>query len=107
MIDNGIINHKAILKNIIWILIGRLILSDGQPCYKNDERLWRHFSSYEAVYTNNVCTNSYKTFGVYIDDRYEERGNITYYKLYEDNLSPKNKELVTSKTYGNEIVIFI
>ena len=104
-INNGIITYDNDGTNTAnKKIIGRLILNDGQPCYKNDERLWRHFSSEEAVYTNNVCTNSYQTFGVYIDDRYEERGSITYYKLYEDNLSPQNKELVTSNMYGNEIV---
>ena len=24
-------------------IIGKLILNDGQPCYRLDEKLWRHF----------------------------------------------------------------
>ena len=70
-------------------IIGRLILNHGQPCYNSTEKLWNAFDYYEEVKTHLKC--EFEIFGKYEEDRYEERGNITYMKLYQDNL---NKEIL-------------
>jgi len=66
-------------------IIGRLILNEGQPCYNSTEKLWRQFSSEEGFKTHLKC--EFEVFGKYNDDRYEERGSITYKRLYLDNLN--------------------
>ena len=65
-------------------IIGTLILSDGQPCYDINEKLWRKFDSNEVAETYLTC--KFDVFGKTNDDRYEEQGSITYKKIYEDNL---------------------
>ena len=66
-------------------IIGRLILNDGQPCYNSLEKLWIKFNKEEAVETHLKC--DMEVFGQYNDDRYENKGNISYKKLYKDNLN--------------------
>ena len=61
-------------------IIGKLILNEGQPCYKLDEKLWRKFDSDEAGEEHLKC--ELKVFDKLNDDRYENKGNITYKKLY-------------------------
>ena len=65
-------------------IIGKLILNEGQPCYKIDEKLWRKFSSDEAGEEHLKC--EFEVFDKLNDDRYDNRGDITYKKIYEDNL---------------------
>ena len=67
-------------------IIGKLILNDGQPCYKLSEKLWRQFDSDEVSDTHLECQLS--VFGVNTDDRYTNQGNIKYKKLYE--ILPRN-----------------
>ena len=73
-------------------IIGKLILNDGQPCYRLDEKLWRIFDSDEAGDEHLKC--ELEIFGKLTDDRYMNKGNITYKKLYENNLSPTNQQLI-------------
>ena len=65
-------NYNLINKKII----GRLILNEGQPCYNSTEKLWRQFNSEEGFDTHLKC--EFEVFGKYNDDRYEERGEISY-----------------------------
>ena len=65
-------------------IIGKLILNEGQPCYRLNEKKWRKFVSEEAGEENLKC--ELEIFGQLTDDRYDNKGDITYYKLYEDNL---------------------
>ena len=65
-------------------IIGKLILNEGQPCYNSNEKLWRQFDFEEAGKTHLKC--DIEVYGKYNDDRYENKGNISYKKLYEDNL---------------------
>ena len=83
-------------------IIGRLILNDGQPCYNSSEKLWRQFNSIEAADTHLQC--EIEVFGKYTDDRFEQKGNITYKKLYEDNLNSKCQSLVLKYLKGNEVI---
>ena len=64
-------------------IIGKLILNDGEPCYYLDDKLWKKFVSYEIGDGHLECKN--EIFGKKSDDRYEERGNVEYKRLYEDN----------------------
>ena len=62
-------------------IIGKLILNDGQPCYRLEEKLWREFHSKEAGYEHLKC--ELEIFGETIDNRWIKKGDITYKKLYE------------------------
>ena len=73
-------------------IIGRLILNDGQPCYYSLEKLWKKFYSKEAVKTHLKC--DIDIFGKNNDDRYENKGNISYKRLYEDNLNENCKNMI-------------
>ena len=65
-------------------IIGKLILNEGQPCYRLNEKKWRKFVSEEAGTENLKC--ELEVFGQFTDDRYDNKGDITYDKLYNDNL---------------------
>ena len=65
-------------------IIGKLFLNEGQPCYRLNEKKWRTFLFEEAGAHHLEC--ELEVFGKFEDDRYSHRGDITYYKLYEDNL---------------------
>ena len=73
-------------------IIGKVILSDGQPCYRHEEKLWRTFISEEAGDNHLQC--ELEIFDKFTDNRYENKGSITYRKLYEDNLPTASKELI-------------
>ncbi len=83
-------------------IIGKLVLNDGQPCYNSTEKLWKKFASKEAVETHLKC--EYEVFGNYSDERYEQKGNITYLRLYKDNLNSESQNFVIDKIKGDEVV---
>ena len=83
-------------------IIGRLILNDGQPCYYSPEKLWKKFAYAEAVVTHLKC--DIEVYSKYNDDRYENKGNISYKKLYEDNLNQRCKDMILNHLIGNEKV---
>ena len=83
-------------------IIGRLILNEGQPCYNSNEKLWTAFDYEEAGKTHLKC--DIEVFGKYNDDRYENKGNISYKKLYEDNLDSQCQEMIFDDLTGNEEV---
>ena len=93
-------NEKYNIKN--KTIIGSLILNDGQPCYNSLEKLWKKFVSEEAVETNLKC--DIEVYGKYNDDRYKNRGNITYKRLYQDNLNKKCQEMILNHLSGKENV---
>ena len=68
-------------------IIGKLILNEGQPCYNINEKLWRKFISEEKADNHLKCENN--IIGKTSDDRYEKKGGITYYDLYEPILDSK------------------
>ena len=73
-------------------IIGKLILNDGQPCYKFNEKLWKQFDSNEAAKEHFSC--ELEIFGKFYDDRFKRRGYITYEQIYKDNLSDRNYKLL-------------
>ena len=83
-------------------IVGRLILNEGQPCYNSTEKLWRQFSLGEGFKSHLKC--ELEVFGNYSDDRYEERGEISYKRLYQDNLNTECKNLVLNLLTGDEMV---
>ena len=85
------------------IIIGRLILNDGQPCYQSNEKLWRQFNPMETIETHLNCTNI-TIENKNIEERFIQRGEITYRKLYEDNLNNASKSIVFNSSIGNETV---
>ena len=93
--DNYNITNKTI--------IGKLILNDGQPCYQSNEKLWKKFSPSETDETHLNCTNI-QIFGKGTEERFIQRGEITYKKIYEDNLSERAKKIIFNSSIGNEFV---
>ena len=83
-------------------IIGRLILNEGQPCLNSTEKLWTSFDKHEGFITHLKCT--FVLPGKKNDDRYEERGTITYRRLYRDNLNTESKDLVLDNIKGDETV---
>ena len=77
-------------------IIGKLLLSNGKPCYSLNERLWSKFSSREAM-EEGYYKCELKIFNNTNDDRYKYKGNITYKRIYEDNLSDINKKFLLSE----------
>ena len=84
-------------------IISKLILNEGQACYHSTEKLWRQFSPIENDETHLSCTNI-QIFGKYNEDRYIEKGVITYKKLYEDNLNDRAKNNTFNYVTENETV---
>ena len=85
-------------------IIGKLILSEGQPCYAAKDYLWRKFLSDEAVGTKLEC--SLEIFGKKIDDRYENKGTITYKRVYEDNLPSESKKEMLEKVGNQQVSLY-
>ena len=69
-------------------IIGKVILNEGQPCYRLSEKLWRKFISKEAVEEHLEC--ELEILGKTTDDRFEQKGDITYRQIYHDNI-PENR----------------
>ena len=76
-------------------IIGKLILNEGQPCYRLNEKKWRKFISEETGSDHLKC--ELEVFGKYEDDRYQYKGDITYDKLYQDNLETNNYGIFKDK----------
>ena len=91
-------NYSEINKTII----GKLILNDGQPCYRYNEKLWKQFSSEEIGQNHLEC--DLDIFGLKTDARYKIKGNISYYKLYENNLEEDILTILSDKIKGDEYV---
>ena len=85
-------------------IIGTLILNDGQPCYDIKEKLWRKFDSCEIADSHLKC--KLEVFGKLNDDRYENKGSITYKKLYEDNLPISSKTLLLDKIKDETVSLY-
>ena len=82
-------------------IIGKIILNDGQPCYRLNEKLWKKFSSKEVGEEHLKC--ELEIFGVTTDNRYQRKGDITYNKLYEI-LDITSKDMLKGKINDNEYV---
>ena len=83
-------------------IIGNLILNDGQPCYKPNEKLWKKFINKEVDDNHLKCEFEIK--GLTTDNRYEKQGDITYNQLYFDNLSEDSYKKLTTKINNGEYV---
>lgn len=70
--------------------------------FKSSEKLWKSFSSNEGFEINLQC--DMEIFGKYSDDRYEQRGYITYERLYEDNLNSNCQNKVLRSLISTEEV---
>ena len=66
------------------------------------KKLWRKFDSKEATETHLQC--EFEVFGRYSDERYEQKGNITYLRLYKDNLNSESQNIVIDNLKGDEVV---
>ena len=82
--EGNIYYNKNTYNNPNKKIIGKLILNEGQPCYGTKEKILRKFINGEQGEENLQC--KLEIFGKLNDNRYENKGNITYDKLYRDNL---------------------
>ena len=78
-------------------------MSDGKPCFSLNEKLWRKFSSKEGMEEEHLICEL-EIFNNLSDERYKYNGNITYKKIYEDNLSEMNQDFLLKEIKGNETV---
>ena len=83
-------------------IIGKLILSDGQPCYRIIEKLWKQFTYDEGSKNHFEC--ELEIFGKKTDNRYSNQGSISYKDLY--NILQKYiwKEINLEETIKDEFV---
>ena len=93
--DNYNITNKTI--------IGKLILNDGQPCYQSTEKLWKKFDPSETDEAHLNCTNI-QIYEKGSDDRFAQKGEITYKKIYEQNLNERSKNIIMKSIPDNETV---
>ena len=84
-------NYKKENKKII----SKLILNEGQPCFKLSEKLWRIFVGNEVYGDHLKC--ELEILGEFTDDRFEKKGAISYFNIYRDNLSTKNFKKLKDK----------
>ena len=85
-------------------IIGKLILNEGQPCYRLNEKLWKKFDSDEGGENHLKC--ELEIFGKLNDDRYENKGDIKYKQLYIDNLSKYNYKLVKNDLKDEKVNLY-
>ena len=85
-------------------IIGKIILNDGQPCYRLNEQLWKKFDSDEVGEEDLKC--DLEIFGEFTDNRYDNKGSITYHKLYEDNLSTESQDLLFDDIGDESVSLF-
>ena len=85
-------------------IIGKLILNDGQPCYKLNEKLWRQFDSEKKGKEHLKC--ELEIFGNFSDDKYKYKGDTTYNQIFKDNLSDKNYETIKYKLNDLKVSLY-
>ena len=85
-------------------IIGKLVLNDGIPCYNINEKLWNKLYKNEAADEHLKC--DIEIFGKYNDDRFEEVGEISYKKIYDDNLPDTAKKLFTSLDERKKVSLY-
>ena len=85
-------------------IIGKVILNEGQPCYRLSEKLWRKFISKEAVEEHLEC--ELEILGKTIDERFDKKGDITYYKIYEDNIPKQRFDKLKDKLKDYKVSLY-
>ena len=99
--DNIIRNND---KDIGKKIIGKLILNDGQPCYKSNEKLWKKF--HEGEWADEHLECDVEIFGKKTDSRYINRGSVTYDEIYKQNLDPLYYEKLKNKVGDNKVTLY-
>ena len=77
-------------------------MSQGQPCYVLNEKLWRKFHNIEAIEGHLEC--ELNIFDKITNDKFKYKGDISYKKLYEDNLSKEDQNIILQYIRGYENV---
>jgi len=103
-IDSNIYYNNDNYDNPNKKIIGKLILNEGQPCYRLNEKLWKKFDSDEGGENHLKC--ELEIFGKFNDDRYENKGDITYKQLYIDNLSKYNYKLIKNDLKDEKVNLY-
>jgi hypothetical protein len=85
-------------------IIGKLILNDGQPCYKSGEKLWRKFIDDEYADEHLEC--EVQVFGKLTDDRYINRGSVTYDEIYHENLDQEYYDMMKNKLGDYKVSLY-
>ena len=102
------IDGNSIFKNsnedIEKKIIGKLILNDGQPCYKSNEKLWKKF--HEGEWADEHLECDVEIFGKKTDSRYINRGSVTYDEIYKQNLDPLYYEKLKDKVGNDKVTLY-
>ena len=85
-------------------IIGKLILNDGQPCYKSNEKLWKKFLEDEWADEHLEC--DVEIFGKKTDSRYINWGSVTYDEIYLQNLDSKYYQKLKDKVSNNKVALY-
>ena len=85
-------------------IIGKLLLNDGQPCYRINEKLWRKFFKEEDAESHLKC--DLEIFGNLTDNRYVNKGNISFKIIYNDNLNNPIKHKILGKIKDENVSLF-
>ena len=85
-------------------IIGKLILNDGQPCYKSNEKLWKKFLEDEWADEHLEC--DVEIFGKKTDSRYINRGSVTYDEIYLQNLDSKYYQKLKDKVSNDKVALY-
>ena len=89
-------------------IIGKVILNDGQPCYRLNEKLWQKFVSEEAGDEHLKC--ELEIFGKLTEERFKPQGQISYDRLYQDNLGSNYEDLFSklkNKLSNNKVTLYV
>ena len=89
-------------------IIGKVLLNDGQPCYRLNEKLWQKFVSEEAGDEHLKC--ELEILGKLTDERFKPQGDITYDQLYRDNLGSNYDDLFSNVKYklsNNKVSLYV
>ena len=86
-------------------IIGHLILNDGKPCYGPNEKLWKKFISKEKGKERLKC--EMEVFDKLSDDRFKNKGDITYDQIYKDNLSGESYNLLKDELKDNKVSLYM
>ena len=78
------------------------MLSQGQPWYTLNEKLWTKFNNIEEMEGCLEC--ELNIFDKINEDKFKYKGDISYKKLYEDNLSKEDQNMMLQYIRGYENV---
>jgi membrane protein YdbS with pleckstrin-like domain len=85
-------------------IIGHIVLNHGQPCFSVLDKLWKKFSSKEAGDGHLKCKTTIENMEN--DERYEAIGQVTYFKLYMENLNSESQNILLGNLGDEKVTLY-